>query len=566
MAPGGAEAERRREVTRRIKICLFAALAVLGLVAAAGAATSRSGASKDTLVFAGAADPALLDPSLVSDGESLRVTDQVFNSLVGFKLGGTAVVPELATGWSVSKNHRVWTFKLRKGVTFTDGTPFNAAAVCFNFTRWYHFPPPLQNAALSYYWQTVFGGFANPGSGSPGPKNSLYRGCKAHGRYSVSLILTRPSTSFLAAIGLPNFGIASPTALKKYGADAGTVDATGVFHPTGTFATQHPIGTGPYMLQSWAVGSKLVLVRNPRYWGKKAKLARIIIVPIGNASARLQALQSGEVQGYDNVDPTNFGQVTGKLKLYKRPPFSVGYIGINQSIRPMNNLLVRQALAYAINKAQVVKAFYGGVGAVANQFLPPALFGNAKSGVPAYPYNPTKSKQLLQQAGLKLPVKVDFWYPTSVSRPYMPNPANNFQAFSANLAAAGFEVTPHSAPWRPDYRAGVQAGKDQLFLFGWIADFGDPADFLNVLFGSHTPQFGFDNPALFSLLAKADSETDVDRRIALYEKASIQVMRFLPMIPYVWAGSGIAFDSHVKGFVPGPIGPVNEPFANLFYG
>jgi peptide/nickel transport system substrate-binding protein len=546
-----------------------AALAVALLAAGAGVAAHSVGGKSEasnTLVFAGSADPALLDPSLISDGESIRVTQQIFESLVGLKPGGTEIVPDLATGWKVSKNRLVWTFTLRKGVKFSDGTAFNAAAVCFNYNRWYHFPAPLQNPSLSYYWNTVFLGFANPGPGSPGPDKSLYRGCKTNGNYTVSLILTRPSSSFLAAIGLPMFGIASPTALKKYDADAGSVDATGVFHPTGTFATQHPIGTGPYMLQSWAVGSKLVLVRNPHYWGTPAKIARIIIVPIGDPSARLQALQSGEVQGYDNVDPSNFGAISGKYKLYKRPPAAVGYIGINQSIPPMNDLKVRQALAYGIDKAPVVKAFYGGVGTVANQFLPPSFFGFAKKGVPTYPYNPTKSKQLLQQAGLKLPVKVDFWFPTSISRPYMPLPANNFQAFSADLAKAGFQVVPHSAPWRPDYRAGVQAGKDQLFLFGWIPDFGDPADFLNVHFGSETPQFGFKNASLFNLLTRADEESNLAKRTALYQQAGVQVMKFLPVIPYVWAGSGIAFDSNVKGFIPAPTGPINESFARLYFG
>src|SRR5262249_42343688 len=175
----------------------------------------------------------------------------------------------------------------------------------------------------------------------------------------------------------------------------------------------------------------------------------------------------------------------------RTPATPRGSRGPTRCAPPMNNLLVRQALAYGIDKSPVVKAFYGGIGTVANQFMPPSLFGNAKKGVPAYPYNPDKSKQLLQQAGLKLPLKVDFWYPTSVSRPYMPNPANNFQAFASSLSKAGFDVTAHSAPWRPDYRAGVQSGKDQLFLFGWIADFGDPANFLNVHFGSQTPLFGF---------------------------------------------------------------------------
>jgi peptide/nickel transport system substrate-binding protein len=247
----------------------------------------------------------------------------------------------------------------------------------------------------------------------------------------------------------------------------------------------------------------------------------------------------------------------------RRAPFTVGYIGINQSKPPMNNLLVRQALAYAIDRKTVANAFYGGAGTPATQFLPPALFGFAKKGVPSYPYNPAKAKQLLQQAGLTLPVKVEFWYPTNVSRPYMPDPQRNFQAFQASLEQSGFQVVPHSAPWAPTYRAGVQAGNDQLFLFGWIADFADPADFLNVHFGSHTDQFGFNNPSLFNLLAKADAEPNPTKRTALYQQASVQVMKFLPVVPYVWSASAVGLAKNVQGYVTSPIGPVNEPFAHM---
>jgi peptide/nickel transport system substrate-binding protein len=549
------------------KVGLAVTIVSLTAAVAAFAAVGR-GTASDTLVYGASADPALLDPSLTSDGESLRNSGQIFDSLVTFKPGTSIVVPSLATGWKVSKNNLAWTFALRKAVVFSDGTPFNAAAVCTNFTRWYHFPAPLQSDALSYYWQTVFGGFAKPAPGNPGPDKSLYKGCKAHGKYSVSILLSRQSSSFLGALGLPNFGIASPAALQKYQADAGTVDATGVFHPTGTFATQHPIGTGPYMLQSWQPGNKLVLVANPKYWGSKPKIKRIIYIPIGDPAARLQALQSGEVQAYDNVGPQDFATIRGnkKFKLFLRPPTSLGYVGINQSIAPMNNPLVRQAVAYGLNGAAVAKAFYGGAGTPATQFLPPSLVGYAKKGVQAYPYDPAKSIALLKQAGLTPPVKVDFWYPTSVSRPYMPDPQRNFEAFAASLNKAGFQVVAHSAPWRPDYRAGVQAGKAELFLFGWNPDFIDPANYLNVHFGGKTAQFGFDNTALFTLLAKADAEPDPDKRAGLYQQASVQVMKFLPVVPYVWAAGAIAIDSNIKGFVPSPVGTVNESMASLSIG
>jgi peptide/nickel transport system substrate-binding protein len=541
-------------------------VAAVVLAASALIASARGGqAASTTIVFGTEADPALLDPSLVSDGPSLRATDQIFESLTGFQPGGTKVVPELALSWKASKNGLAWAFRLRKGVKFSDGTQFNAAAVCFNYNRWFNFPAPLQSDALSYYWGTVFQGFAHPSAGNPGPDKALYKGCKANGKYTVTLFLTRRSSSFLSAIGLPNFGIASPAALKQYQADAGTVDATGVFHPTGTFATQHPVGTGPYMLSSWSIGNKLELVVNPRYWGKRPSLTRVIFRPIGDTAARLQALQTGEIQGFDGVNPSDFATITGNkgLKLLRRAPFTVGYVGINQSIPPMDKLQVRQALAYGLDRKTVATAFYAGQGTVATQFLPPTLFGSAKKGLPDYPYNPDKAKQLLQQAGLTLPVKIDFWYPTNVSRPYMPDPARNFQAFQASLEKSGFNVVAHSAPWRPDYRAGVQAGKHQVFLFGWIADFADPANFLNVHFGSKTAQFGFDNPSLFSLLAKADAEPNYEKRVALYQQASVDVMKFLPVVPYVWSSSAVAVKSNVTGYITSPNGPVNESFARV---
>ncbi len=552
-------------MTPRIKVYLVVAVLVLGLAATASAVTGR-GAAGGTLVFGAAADPVVLDGPLVSDGESLRAVAQIFEGLVGLKPGSTETTPLLATSWKASKNGLAWTFALRRNVKFQDGTPFNAAAVCFNFTRWYNFPGPLQSDAVTYYWNTVFGGFAHPVAGSPGPDKSLYKGCKARGQYTVSIFLNRRSSSFIGALALSNFGIASPTALRKYQADAGTVDSSGVFRPSGTFGTQHPVGTGPFMLQSWKVGQALVLARNPTYWGTKAKLDRVVLRPIADNAARLQSLQSGGIQGYDFVDPSDIGTIRkdSKLKILDRPAFNVGYVGMNQAMAPMNNLLVRQAVAYGLDRASVVKSFYGGRGVVADQFLPDQVVGFARSGVPQYSFNPTKAKALLQQAGLKLPVPVDFWYPTSVSRPYMPDPKRNAEAFGASLEKSGFKVTFHSAPWRPDYLGAVQSGKAQLYLFGWTGDFGDPANFLNVHFGAPQDQFGFKNAALFNLLGRADAETNLAKRAQLYKQASIMVMKFLPMVPYVHSKPALGFQKRVNGYVPSPV--ALEPFAPVSFG
>jgi peptide/nickel transport system substrate-binding protein len=546
------------------KLALLAALAALGIVAAASASTGSKTAS-NALVFGAASDPVIIDGPLVSDGESLRVVDQIFQGLVGLKPGSTQIQPLLATSWSPSKNGLTWTFNLRSGVKFQDGTPFNAAAVCFNFHRWYNFPGPLQNSAVTYYWNTVFGGFAHPAAGNPGPDKSLYKGCKTKGNLAVQILLTRRSSSFLGALALTNFGIASPTALKKYQADAGTVDSNGVFHPTGTFGTQHPIGTGPYMLKTWQVGNKLEIDANPLYWGPKPKLQRIIFRPIADNAARLQALQSGEIQGYDLVAPQDIAtvQASSNLKILNRPAFNVGYVGINQMIPPMNNLKVRQALAYGLDRASVVSKFYAGRGQVATEFLPPTLVGYAGKGVPLYPFDPNKAKQLLQQAGQTLPVPLDFWYPTSVSRPYMPDPQRNAEAFGASLEQSGFKVTFHSAPWRPDYLAQVQSGKAQVYLLGWTGDFGDPANFDNVHFGAFNPQFGFHNTRLFTMLQTADSETNLAKRTKDYQQAEIYIMKFLPMVPYVHSKPALAFQKNVVGYVPSPVSL--ESFATVSY-
>ena len=136
-------------------IVLGAAVATLSL-AGAGAAAVRGESANTTLIYAGASDPTFLDPILDSDGESFRVTKQIFEGLVDLKPGTTLIVPKLATSWSVNKSGKVWTFNLRHGVKFHDGTPFNAKAVCYNFNRWYNFTGPFQSAGATYYYQAIF--------------------------------------------------------------------------------------------------------------------------------------------------------------------------------------------------------------------------------------------------------------------------------------------------------------------------------------------------------------------------------------------------------------------------
>jgi peptide/nickel transport system substrate-binding protein len=516
--------------------------------------TGEGGEGGGDLVFGTAADPVVLDGALVSDGESLRAIDQIYESLVSLKPGTTELEPGLASSWEISDDGLSYTFTLQEGVTFHDGEPFNAEAVCYNFDRWYNFTGPLQNPSASYYWQTVFGGFAEFDPESGAPEDSFYESCEAPDEGTVIINLTTPSSAILGALSLSNFSIASPKALEEFGANDGTVDEEGVFQPTGTFGTEHPIGTGPFKFESWERGTRLTLVRNDDYWGEPAKLDSLVFTPIPDNAARLQALQAGDIQGYDLVEPQDIETIEADsgLQILDRPAFNVGYVGINQAKPPMDQLEVRQAIAHGLNRQEVVDSFYGGRGQVATQFMPPDVIGYADD-VTTYEYDPDLSKQLLQDAGLELPVEIEFWYPSDVSRPYMPDPKRNFEAFAASLEGAGFKVVPKTAPWSPDYLGNVDEGNAQVYLLGWTGDFGDPDNFVGTFFQNAQPAWGFENQEIFDILNEAETETDLDARTGLYEEANRMIMDFLPGVPYVNTEPALAFRADVQGYVPSPV-------------
>jgi peptide/nickel transport system substrate-binding protein len=531
--------------------------------------TTGGGGGGGTLVFAGAADPVVLDGALVSDGESLRVITQLFETLVALKPGTTDPVPGLATSWSANDDGTVWTFKIREGVKFHDGTDLDADAVCFNFDRWYNFKGSFQNPSATYYWQVVFGGFSsfNPDSGAP--EDSLYKSCEATDASTAVITLTKPSATFIPALSQQAFSIASPKALQEFGADEGAVDADGIFHPTGTFGTEHPVGTGPFQFESWTRGDKLVIKRFDDYWGEKASLDQVIFRPIADNAARLQALQTGEIQGYDLVEPQDIPtiQQNSDLQILDRPPFNVAYVGFNMSTPPLDNPKVRQAIAYGLDRQGVVDSFYGGRGEVAKEFMPPSVEGYADD-VPEYEYDPEKAKSLLQEAGLTLPVKIDFWYPTDVSRPYMPDPKRNFEALAASLEKSGFSVTPHSAPWSPDYLGKSDEGQLPVYLLGWTGDYGDADNFVGTFFQSPQKQWGTDKSdemkSVQDLLNQAEAEPDQEKRVSLYQEANRQIMTILPGVPYAHSSPALAFTANVKGYVTSPT--TSESFATVTLG
>ncbi|GAB3950817.1 hypothetical protein GCM10027614_51840 [Micromonospora vulcania] len=310
----------------------IAAVAVAALAVAGCAESNRddssSGSKKDTLVFGVAGDPKVLDPSFASDGESLRVARQVFETLVRPEEGGTKVTPGLAESWTPDAAGTTWTFKLRSGVKFHDGTEFNAAAVCANFDRWYNAKGLMQSPDVTAYWQDVMGGFAKNEDADLPP--SLFKSCTAKDATTVDLAFTRVSSKIPAALMLPSFSIHSPKALQEF--DASNVGGTAEDIKYPSYATEHPTGTGPFKFKSWDVANKtLTLERNEDYSGTKAKLKTLIFKTISDENARKQALRSGDIQGYDLVGPADVTPLKNEgFNVLTRPAFNVLYLAINQ--------------------------------------------------------------------------------------------------------------------------------------------------------------------------------------------------------------------------------------------
>ena len=537
---------------------VLASMLIASVASAGSEPRSLAGAANATLVYAGAADPTYLDPALVSDGESFRVTKQIYEGLVDFFPGTTRIVPGLARSWSVSKNGRTYTFNLRRGVRFHDGTAFNARAVCANFDRWYNFSGPFRDASATYYYQQIFAGFK-------GQEKALYQSCRAAGTARAIITLRRKNGPFLPSLVLSAFAMQSPAAMARWGANQGAIQ-NGVFRPTGSYAFQHPTGTGPYRLESWVVGQRVVLRRNATYHGRKARMARIIIRPIADNTARVQALQTGEVLGIDLLAPQLVSTVRGnsRLKVLSRPAFNVAYVTIQSSKPPMNDIRVRRAVAYGLNRQLVVRSFYAGRAVVAHEFMPPSLPGYERK-VTKYSFNPTRARQLLREANCGPPCKIEFWYPTGVSRPYMPDPKANFEAFRASLEQSGFDVEARSAPWRPDYVANVNQGTaGHLNLIGWTGDYADADNFIGTFFQGGSPQFGFNNAQLNRILDRAEQETNQATRIRLYKQANRLIMQQLPGIPYAHSTPALGFNKRVRGYFTSPIG--TDEFNTVFLG
>jgi peptide/nickel transport system substrate-binding protein len=515
-----------------------------------GAATDAEVDS--TFVFAASSDPVSLDPAFASDGESFRVARQIFEGLVGVEAGTADPAPSLAESWEQSEDGLSYDFTLKEGVTFHDGTDFDAEAVCYNFDRWYNFTGVAASEATSYYYGALFRAYAEA------PEDAVYESCTpGDSPTEVTVTLAQPFAGFIAALSLPAFSMQSPTALAEYNADdiGGTAEAPALTE----YGQAHPVGTGPFSFESWEVGAQLELTAYSDYWGEQGDVQEIIFRVIDDPQARRQSLEAGTIDGYDLVSPADTEALADDgFQIVPRDPFTILYLGLNQQIPELQDVRVRQAITMAIDKQQLIDQTLPEGTELATQFIPPIVAGYNED-VTTYDYDPEAAKDLLAEAGYPDGFSIQFNYPTGVSRPYMPTPEEVFTNISAQLEEVGITVDPQPNAWNPDYLDRIRSGADHgLHLLGWTGDYNDTDNFVGVFFGKPSNEFGFDDPELFDALSEARGTSSVEEQTPLYEDINEQVAQLIPAIPLAHPAPSLAFAERVASYPASPVS--DEPF------
>jgi peptide/nickel transport system substrate-binding protein len=393
-------------------------------------------------------------------------------------------------------------------------------------------PVPTRASLLKYETDCSYGG--------------EIKSIEAVDKLTVKFTFCYPDPAFPAKAAFSAFSIHPAAQLQKTGGG-------------GDELLSNPIGTGPYKLQNWDHGNELVMVANENYRGTAPKAKTLIFKWNSEASARWNELQAGTIDGMDNPAPGDFKVIEGNpdFKLYPRPSTNVFYLGINNRVKPFDNVKVRQAIAHAIDKQRIVDNFYPPASTVADQFMPDSIFGytpDAKKNA----YDLNLAKQLMQESGVTLPIKTTLSY-RDVVRGYLPQPGVVAQDLQAQLKEIGIEAQI-TVMESGAFLDAASAGKLELHLLGWGADYPDATNFLDYHFGKGaSDQFGDKDPKLTDLLSQAAQLSDPQERLKLYKQANDEIADFVPMVPVAHGGSAAAFKASVKGAYASPI--AGEKFA-----
>lgn len=471
-------------------------------------ANKETGTSGTKAIVVGLeAEPTSLDAHQISDYNSSRAAMELYDQLVRFKDESTELEPSLATKWDVSEDGLEYIFYLRQDVKFHDGTPFNAEAVKFSIDRQIDPNHPFHNTGQYAYADFTFGSVQSVTVVDP---------------FTVKIKLIEPFAPFLSNMAMHAASIVSPAAVEKYGADF----------------TKNPVGTGPFKFVDWKPGVEVVLDKNTDYFRGVPKIDKIIFKPITEAQTRLAELEAGHLDLIVNVPPDDIIRLQNdpKVQLIEQPSMHVWWTAFNTQRKPFDDVRVRQAFNYAINKEAIIEGILQGTGDLANSPLPPTVWGhNAK--LKNYEYNPEKAKQLLNEAGYGNGLEVTYWVPESGSG--MQQPQVMAAAIQADLAKVGVSIKIQTLEWGTyldKVFVPVEENDMDMHQMSWIGDNGDPDNFLYILLsGKQWPTAGFNdsyyqNAEVDQLLDEARTITDKALRTQKYERVQEIVMKEAPWI------------------------------------
>jgi len=495
---------------------IIAVTMVLGLWAAPIAAQPAG-----TLVVGLVAEPVNLDPPQVTDLNSNRVGRRIVETLVTFPEESTQVVPGLAESWTISKDGLQYTFKLRRGITFHDGTPLNAEAVKFSIERQINPSHPAYKLGKYPFANFFFGNV---------------KAVEVLSEERVAFLLNEPRASFLSILTAGAASIVSPTAVMKWGPD----------YPT------HPVGTGPFRFASWDRGQRVVLEKNPAYWKYPVKVERVIYRPIVEDQARLTELLTGTLDVIVGVPADFVSQLeqNAKITLLKQVGAHVWYLGMNNQKKPFDDKRVRQALNYAVNKDAIVKDVLKGTGAASRGPVLPGTWG-ADPALKAYPYDPERAKKLLAEAGYPNGFSTTLWVPESGSG--MQAPVAMSTVMQSNLKAVGVNVSLQIMEWGA-YLAKLRTKEQELFALSWMAGTEDPDMVMYPLL--HSSQWTpvgpnralYKNARFDALLQQARLTTDQAKRAQLYKEAQRILVDDAPWVFVDHEIQIAALSKRVQGF------------------
>ena len=508
------------------------ALGVAALACDAGLGSLHHRRDPGALVVAQAADVVGLDPVRVSDSESLEVGEILFEGLAKWHPGTTDLEPGLAAAWQLSPDGLHWTFDLRDGVVFHDGSLLDADAMVFSFAR------VIDPANPSYlagddgaYWRGLL---------------KRVKRVTAHGAARVEIEVAHPYAPLLGELAM--FPIVSPAAVRRWGDEF----------------RRHPVGTGAFAFASWDVGEQVVVRRFERYWGAPPALQRIVFRVVVDARQRLVDLQSGSVDLAAAIlpDEQSFVELHPDLMLLHMPSQDVSYLAFNLMHPPFNDPRVRRAFSHAINKEPIVKLAYQGRAIAADGPLPPGQWGHHAPAT-RYAYDPALARQLLAEAVAAHtfdPARVYKLYAPSTPRAYLSQPERVARYLQDALSQIGVSTELILQPI-VRHRESVGRGDHDLALFGWISDTGDPDNFLYVLLHSDNAVPGaaqniafYRNPLVDALLNDAQAVLDEPGRSKRYAVVQDIIAEDAPWVPLAHSELVVAARAELQDVRLTPLG------------